>query len=439
MTGGLRELGVDLLKGGQSERALGVFAEAVRRDSSDYRSRMSAAKAYDRLGERERAVTVLHACAEGLLKRDYLLSAIAACRLALPLAPSERRIYDTLRRIHSRAARQTVGRAQVPPPMPPVSIYEGEVSGEIMTMTGAALSDAAIEVLAAIDQGGQADPQARPPLPLFSELEPEAFIALIEAANYRELNEGDTVCVEQHGGETIYLFVAGKAEVSRLVDGVSKSFAMLTGGSIFGDVSLLTGAPPTATVTCVTDCEVLEMSRAMLNQLTRQHAGVNEALASFARRRIIDNLITTAPVFEAVPKAERTALLQRFGFRAVQAGERLIEEGAHPSGLFLVLAGELLVQKEGLQGEAIALGRLRDGDIAGEIALLKGLRATATVVAERKSAVAFLARDSVESLLNEYPTIQSFLETLSARRLRQLSEAMRPVEIIDADDWVMDV
>ena len=110
----LRELGLDLFADSAWERALGVFAEAVRRQPADHRSRMLAARCMQKLGEPERAVTVLQVCAEGLLRRDYLLSGMAACKLALQLSPKEKRVRETLQRIHSRAARASTGRASVP-------------------------------------------------------------------------------------------------------------------------------------------------------------------------------------------------------------------------------------------------------------------------------------------------------------------------------------
>lgn len=67
---GMRELGLDFIAEGNWEKALACFAEAVRRQANDHRSRMLAARCYAKLGENERAVTVLHACAEGLLRRD---------------------------------------------------------------------------------------------------------------------------------------------------------------------------------------------------------------------------------------------------------------------------------------------------------------------------------------------------------------------------------
>ncbi|HVE85830.1 MAG TPA: tetratricopeptide repeat protein, partial [Myxococcales bacterium] len=157
----LRELGMDLLEERQHERALAVFAEAVRRQPADHRSRMLAARCFAELGEKERAVTALHACAEGLLRRDYLLSSIAAVKQALDISPLERRLMDTLIRIHSRASRSSQGKAQVPPPLPPEVLFDGKVVEDLMPMQGEALSNRAIEVLAAPDPGGAADPNAR--------------------------------------------------------------------------------------------------------------------------------------------------------------------------------------------------------------------------------------------------------------------------------------
>src|SRR5262244_2336398 len=107
----LRELGIDLLSDNQFERALGVFAETVRRAPGDHRARMLAAQCFAELGQKERAVMALQACAEGLLHRDYLLSAIAACKRAIELNGMERRLRETLVRIHARAVRTAPGKA----------------------------------------------------------------------------------------------------------------------------------------------------------------------------------------------------------------------------------------------------------------------------------------------------------------------------------------
>ncbi len=438
MSQSLRELGMDFVEVGNWERALGVFAEAVRRQPSDHRARMLGARCYEKLGESERAVTVLHACAEGLLKRDYLLSAIAACRQALPLAPREKRIRETLARIHARAARVIGGRAGGPPPMPPESIYDGKVETDLMTLQGSDLSDQAILVLAAVDSSANFDPNARPPLPLFADLERDAFVDLVELVDYRELKEGDELCTEGKTSDRITVIIAGKAEVTRQVDGEAKTLAFLGGGSIFGEISMLTGAAPSSSITAVSDCDVLEIEREDLNLLARSYPSVPAVLATFAQQRMARNLISTSPLFAQVAEGERSELLTRFDFKALGPGEQVITEGSPVQALVLVLAGELVVQKEDPGGGMVSLSILREGDIAGEISLLKGLRATATVAASRKTAIATLSRPNFEALLKEQPKLRDYLDALSDRRLKRIGEAMRPAEILDADELVVE-
>lgn len=434
----LRELGKDLVEERQFERALAVFAEAVRRQPADHRARMEAARCFAALGEQELAVTALHACAEGLLRRDYLLSALAACRLALSYSPAERRVRETLSRIHARAARSTVGRASVPPPLPPTPLSEARVADDLMGLSGEELTSRASEVLGAPDTSvPPADPTARPALPLFADLTLEAFLDLVGRMDYRQVGEGQPICVQGEGGDRVTILVAGKAEVARRTQGEEHTLAFLGGGSIFGDMSLLTGAPASATVSAVSDTEVFELTREQLAAAARVHPELHQVLADFAQARMARHLLTTAPLFRRVPEGDRARLLQRFTMRPLQPGERVLTEGEHVPGLFLVLAGELVVQKEDPEGGLVTLAVLHEGEAAGEIALLTGLRATATVVATRKTATAYLDRAAFHQLLEEFPAVRDYLQQLSDRRLKQIGEAMRPAEIIDADELVM--
>jgi len=434
----LRELGMDLLEERQFERGLAVFAESVRRRPADHRSRMLSARCLAELGERERAVTAYHACAEGLLKRDYLLSAMAACKLALELAPQERRIRDTLVRIHARAVRSAPGRASVPPPLPPDTLFDGRVDRDLMELVGEELISRALEVLAAPDTGGSADPNSRPPLPLFADLDREAFLDLVQRMSWKSVPPGTVISQEGEPGDHLHVIVAGKAEVTRLVEGQRKTLGFLGGGSIFGELSLITGTPPTASVSSTVDTEVFEIRREHLNAVARTFPAVPQVLAEFAQQRMARNMMATSPLFQQLPLSERAALLGRFTFRALLPREKALSEGELSPGLFLVLAGELVVQKEDPTGGMVSLGILREGEVAGEISLLKGVPATATVMATRKTATAFMGREAFGELVTQYPEMKTYLEQLSERRQRMTAEALRPAEIIDADELVVE-
>ena len=67
-------------------------------------------------------------------------------------------------------------------------------------------------------------------------------------------------------------------------------------------------------------------------------------------------------------------------------------------------------------GDTVPLGGLKTGDVFGEMALLRGNRTTATVVAQRPATVLFLARDVVSRIVAGMPEIKSYLEALAEER-----------------------
>lgn len=432
----LRELGRERCRLGDWEGALAAFAEAVRRQPSDHRSRILAAQSLGEMGERERAVTVFHIAAEGLLTRDYLLSSIACCKQALRVNPNEKRLRDTLLRIHARTSVNSSGRARVPPPLPPDPYAETQAGSPLTELRGEALAGRAIEVLAAPDKGVPADPNARPPLPLFAELNAEAFADLVYRIGFLEVPPGKLIVKEGDPGNSIFVIVAGRARVIRGEGDRQRHLATLPGGALFGEIAVLTGAPRSATIVADQDTELFEISRDDINTIAKQHPTVPRAIAEFAQRRLAMNLLATAPLFTNLPGQHRAAVLQRFAPRVAAPNERVIKEGEQAPGLFLVLTGELTVTRTDEKQGSVQLAVLGDGDVFGEISVVTGNPATATVTAVRKSAVAFLSRNAYEELVQSYPAVEDFLVNLSKERLAKISQALQPAEVLDAEDLV---
>lgn len=431
----LREEALGAFREGRDEEALALLAEVVRRTPSDHRARMFGAQCLARLGETEKALAVLSTTAENLARRDYLLSATLAAKLGLALNADDPRLVGVLRRIHARAAASTK-RASVPPPLPPEP--PGRVPSDELCahLRGAALLEKAFEIMGSADDGAHAAPGVRPPLPLFAFVDPEAFVELVRRMGLREVTHGEAIVREGEKGESIFILVAGRARVEREVRGERKLLATLPGGSLFGELALLTSGRRHATVVAEGDAELFEISGADLEAVARRFPEVPRAIAQFAEKRVAANMLVTAGLFDNLLAERRAQVLERFRPRTIAPGERVTVEDEPVTGLFLVMAGELSVTKKDPSGEIVSLSLLRDGDVFGEISLLSGGPASATVTAIRRSVVAILAREEFQAIVADNPGVADYLKALSEGRLRAIADSMRPAEVIDAEELV---
>jgi CRP-like cAMP-binding protein len=146
------------------------------------------------------------------------------------------------------------------------------------------------------------------------------------------------------------------------------------------------------------------------------HPGVARTLRTFYRERLLQTLLATAPFFENLTLEERASLAERFRPRRFGRGAQIIEEGAPGGGLYLILVGEVEVLRAGTGQGIVTLGTLGEGSYFGEMSLLRGGVASATVRATRMTeAVQLPPRDFYE-MASQHPVLWEQLRSEAERR-----------------------
>lgn len=264
-----------------------------------------------------------------------------------------------------------------------------------------------------------APPRKLPKVPLFSDLSPEAFIELFERGPMRRFKKGERIFEQGSVGDSFYVICAGSVRVVRDEDGALKEIAVLDEGSFFGEMTILSGSPRTASVESASEeTELLEISAKLLSQLSERYPQVAQALRKFCRQRLLTNVMNISALFQPFNSKERRALIERFRAREVTKGAAIVREGERSDGLYVVLSGAVSVAKA---GRSLAL--LREGDIFGEMSLLTKTPATATVTATRRTSLLRLPGEDFEELIMSHPQILVLVSELSDDR-RQLTEAV---------------
>jgi CRP-like cAMP-binding protein len=92
----------------------------------------------------------------------------------------------------------------------------------------------------------------------------------------------------REGDEGSSMFVVSRGEARVTLGGAEGDVARLHEGDFFGEMSLLTGAPRSATVIAATDCELLEIAADAFRRVVLPDPTVVERIASAVAARRSD-------------------------------------------------------------------------------------------------------------------------------------------------------
>lgn len=128
------------------------------------------------------------------------------------------------------------------------------------------------------------------------------------------------------------------------------------------------------------------------------------------------------PLFSSIAKEGLFALCEACKAEWVGTGATVIEQGSEGNEAYFVARGELEVRRL-RGGETTVLGRLTNGEIFGEMALLARAPRSGSVVAARPAIVLEVSRDALDEIADEHPDLAR--EIASHCRDRMIENLMR--------------
>jgi CRP-like cAMP-binding protein len=123
-------------------------------------------------------------------------------------------------------------------------------------------------------------------IPFFAEvLDGEQIDILGGKVMPRSLGAGDVLIREDDGGDSMFVVAAGEVDVT-IGDGeLTRRLARLGEGDVVGEMSLMTGARRSATVTAVGPVTVLEVTKAAIEPILNEEPELVERFAAMLERR----------------------------------------------------------------------------------------------------------------------------------------------------------
>ena len=245
------------------DKALEVIKKQLVKNPNQLNLRLRQAEILDLQGKRDKAIFIYRDIAEEQARDGFYARAIAAYKKILKLDPEQN--------VHSEMAR----------------LIEEDRLTKMPNQERRELPGAPEDETSATSQELK-ELQAST---LFSSFEREALIEIITSTELRSYNQGDIIVTEGEAGSSLFLIVGGAVKVfTRTEDGGNMPLAELGPGDFFGEVSLLTGRPRTATITASAEVTAIELDRMSLDRIAEGHPEVGKVLEDFYERRAKDTV-----------------------------------------------------------------------------------------------------------------------------------------------------
>jgi CRP-like cAMP-binding protein len=244
---------------------------------------------------------------------------------------------------------------------------------------------------------------------LFAILDDESVDRLAARTTMQRFSLGETIIEEGDEGRFAWLIFSGRVRVLKRSDsGRQVTLGTQTVGEIFGEQSILTDSPRSASVRAAEDVVLFRIDRVDFLNLLDGSKDLQQYFDQFIHERAVRDFLRTQTFLEKLRAKDVISLLDQLEPREFPAGEVIVREGAVADVMYIVRAGRLKVTRE-VNGDEHLLSYLSDGDFFGERALLTDEPRSASVVTETTTRCFALSRQHFDRLLETSPAIREQL------------------------------
>jgi len=179
--------------------------------------------------------------------------------------------------------------AEAEPAEPANPMSDGAFADELMSLVDTAFKDFPADADGNLTLPQQDEPPGGAQIvisPLFKGLAVDEMVALIQGLKLLTFERGEVILREGQPGGSMYTVTAGSVRAFVKRDGKQVKLGDLEEGAFFGEISLLTGKPRSATIAALSHCELLELDRGTLDSIAARHPHVMDVLREFAQQRL---------------------------------------------------------------------------------------------------------------------------------------------------------
>lgn len=279
--------------------ALEAIAEEIQRKPESFNLLLRQAEILGLAGDREMAVAIYRKLARQFAEDGFYARAIAVTNKLLRLDPEHPEVTRELAAlISAKQEAEEASRARFRPPRPArarasaepepaLAEAHPEAAEPVEAVLAEPLDDTPPPAEAVLVEAGVTqEERERQASRFFAQFPAGALEELLGSTSVRSFSADETIVREGDPGLSLFLIEEGTVEVVTLDPaGQRLVLGQMGAGEFFGEVSVLTGRPRTATIVARSQVTAIEIYRDTLERIAERFPDIRDVLRKFYEQR----------------------------------------------------------------------------------------------------------------------------------------------------------
>jgi len=283
-----------------------------------------------------------------------------------------------------------------------------------------------------LDLSGVHPPSSKGPLldgARFSVLEgisPIHLRILNEASNVMYVSKDVELLHEGDAPHDLYFVDSGKIVIAKRTVGKLKILRSLGQGDIYGEFGVLRRKSRFASVFSAEPSRIIRVDLTAVQQVLEVDATFRKRITEMMNRRMISTFFSSHPVFQGLSEASSENLAKSLPLQFTERGDRIFSQGEKPTGMYMILSGEVEVRFLNKSKAEVLLEIRRDNDIVGEVVQKNGTELAYSALASSDVDLLVLDKKAMDALHTHdavtFDRLEQYINKRSQMTVKRLRE-----------------
>jgi len=261
--------------------------------------------------------------------------------------------------------------------------------------------------------------------PILKDLSPLSLRILNDAARLTHVSKGVEMLHEDNPPHDLAFIQKGKISIAKQQGSQLKMLAQLGPGNLYGEFGILRKKTRLASVFTAEPCEIIRIEQSAVQQVLDSDPDFKTRLTDLLLKRMLSGFFSSHPLFKDLPTQTRAQLAKHIPVQFHHRNSNLLVQGGKPTGIYIILSGEVEVSHLNSQRQEILLEIRRDDDMLGELAANNGTALAYSATVSSDLDVLCFDPTTMKKIHTSFPQLFVKLEQYINKRAERTSQHLK--------------